>query len=119
MNKEPTEAQVKEFWEWVFDGKVQFGRTIGGKLVCYRQTRWIEADEEWGIEVIPDMDSLEFLGFLFKYAVPKLRSIWLQTSEDGKAFCQALLGDTRSQLSINKDPALALFYVCEEVINAK
>lgn len=68
---EPTEAQIKKFWIGIFgkDG-VEFGTTVGGELVCYRRTKWIEEDEEWGIEVIPRMDSLEFIGFLFKYAVP-------------------------------------------------
>ena len=53
----PTKEQW--FWEQIFgkDG-VEFGETISGKLVYYRRTRWIEADEEWGIgKTLPQLYS--------------------------------------------------------------
>ena len=74
--QKPTDAQIKEFWIGVFGKEgVEFGTVVDGEVVCYRRTIWIEADEEWGIEVIPRTDSLEFLGYLFRHAVPSFEKV--------------------------------------------
>ncbi len=69
----PTDKQVKEFYRMILDGKVEFGTVVNGECVCYRRTTWNTHEEEWNIEVIPRIDSLEYLGWLFKYAVPMLQ----------------------------------------------
>ena len=73
--KGPTDKQIQWFWEQIFGKEgVEFGKTaIDRKLVCYRRTKWIEVDEEYDIEVIPNTESLEFFGYLFEYAVP----VWI------------------------------------------
>jgi len=68
----PTDEQIKELYIKVLDGKVEFGTVVDNEIACYRRTTWNKEDEEWNIEVIPRTDSLEYLGWLFKYAVPKL-----------------------------------------------
>ena len=65
---------------------------------------WIFPDGTYGH--IPDTDSLEFLGFLFKWAVPNLdcRDIHLQECEEGWQ-CDVQYGE---YWAISKDPAQVL-----------
>lgn len=106
----PTDVQKRWLWEQVFgkDG-VEFGEKIFGSLVCYRRTRWVELDKEYGIEVIPDIGSPEFLGFMFKYAIPALRK------RLGMLHTESLLRTwLNSFIWRDEDPATALFWiVCE------
>lgn len=62
----------KEFYTKILEGKVEIGTVVNGEMVFYRRTTWNENEGEWNIVVIPRTDSLEYLGWLFKYAVPKL-----------------------------------------------
>ena len=111
-DKEPTEAQVKEFWEWVFgEDKVEFHQALGGDLCVYQRGKWVEEDEEF---------TLHFLGYgietidsnnLFKYPVPKLSSFQVR----------ALLSQWIEEIVLldrfdDKKCALALFWVLYPLI---
>ena len=124
MNK-PTEEQIKEFWTGVFAGKVEFGTVVNEEVVCYRRTSWNQLDEEWNIEVIPRIDSLEFLGYLFKYVIPKMRDLseqntlqdvefhWQGKNVSDEVECN-LIFDEAEYSGTNDDPALALFWAIKE-----
>jgi len=109
-----TEQEIKEFWEklgfkWAnirWDYHYERGQRVAD---------WLYPDGTFHRD-LPSLTGIETLGNLFKWAVPKVRSIWLQSGEDGQFFCQALLGDIRSNLVINKDPAIALFRAIQQVI---
>ena len=115
MIDKPTQEQIKEFWIGIFgkDG-VEFGTVVNGEVVCYRRTEWIEADEEWGIEVIPRSDSLEFMGYLFEHAVPKVREHLKKTAKP-RSFARMMIAWIGDILR-GKDPALALFWAIREVV---
>ena len=61
--------ELKDFWEWVFDGKVEFGM-VGDELVVYRRTTFNYADGEWNLS---DPVTLT-LDNLFKWAVPRVKA---------------------------------------------
>lgn len=85
---EPTQEQIKEFWEWCgFRYKES-----DGPLACYWET---SNGRTWGYK-LPRVD----LNNLFKYAVPKL-----DQSRYYKALSSIFYYD-----AIKDDPALALFW---------
>ncbi len=96
----------KEFWE-----------KCGLKGLVYKRGVWYYwlyyTDEEGRQERIPTEDSLEYLGFLFKYAVPKCKEIYVNTG-DGETNAGA-----RQETWVttkDKDPAQALKKAIEEVL---
>lgn len=111
VDKKPTEAQIKEFWEW-----------CGVKLDDDGSFKW------W---YLPDGSHLPLgeepaldLNNLFKYAVPKVRYCdvtkidTLNRSEEYVAsvrYGEGTVGNTGYGRS--KDPALALFWAIWEVIH--
>ena len=110
MNKKPTEAQIKEFWEWC-------GFSIGEY-----SDEWVAPDNYTCFHGTPPID----LNNLFKFAVPKLEEcgykyeIGATTSSTQHRVairdrCFSLIG----RLHWNDDPALALFWAIWEVINVK
>ncbi len=110
----PTQEQIKAFWEWVFgkDG-LEYGHLVDGEpCVLYRRTRWIEADEEWDIEPMPEPDDPLFIYWLFKYAVPVYKFHY-----GGEALYK-LLVDWACKVSLSREevnPALALFWALNSV----
>jgi len=103
---EPTQEQIKEFWEWCEVEKI------------------LQAEYSPLDEVIrqphyeyPPID----LNNLFKYAIPLLEWYSIHVVEDGtgnkliNAAAQLKAGD-KPKFSIDKDPADALFWAIYEVI---
>jgi len=99
-NKEPTEEQIKELWEWC------------GFTYSYLPPHFVTPNGE-SLDSEPDID----LNNLFKWAVSKLiergiHSIEFLYDEDGvRCFLAPLSNWTRDQ-----DPALALFWAIYKVI---
>jgi len=101
--KQPTEAQIKKFWErygvkaepFVTDTYGEFGGRVTG-------------------EKYPPID----LNNLFKYAVPKVISVDLKTWSCEPFATQATVFNIKAITSEwDKDPALALFWALWEVKN--
>ena len=110
---EPTQEQVKEFWEWCgFEYKHEEIVDASASKV------FITTSYFNGVETqIPDID----LNNLFKWAVPKLKDIEITKSRHSPEWNVAvstgepILGEFAQ--SDNKDPALALFWAIWEVIH--
>ena len=97
---EPTEEQIKEFWEWC--GQKRENRSEYGRL------------PDWGY---PPID----LNNLFKWAVPKLYecSLSLSGMQPNELYWCAEVSLRENDLTTeeyNKDPALALFWAIYKVI---
>ena len=103
MDKQPTEAQIKEFWEW------------GGWKPAINYN-----DPTTSEEHPPLID----LNNIFKYAVPKLQDCGLRLHmltqpRGGKDYFCSIGGKYLAHACIyDKDPALALFWAIWEVIHA-
>ena len=113
MQSRPTEAQVKEFWEW-----------CGFKY----QDQHPEGESNWGFTTYPDGHQENLLKFsikphpsidlnnLFKYAVPKLNGKYKLVGTGGYHFAN-VWKDTISYAEIrDTDPALTLFWAIWEAI---
>ena len=102
--REPTKAQVKEFWEGC-GFKVALGRMY-----------WYP--DGGSAKVLPPID----LNNLFKYAVPKLYSCDLAKlgppDQYGGWFAYVRLGDRTGKAIFieDKDPVRALFWACCKVL---
>ncbi len=98
---EPTEAQIKEFWEWCGLIKIKRGWKFpnGDALIDCGN---------------PPID----LNNLFRYAVPKLDKYRLEVdwSKIERHFAYAEIGE-KSGTVWNDDPALALFWAIWAVIS--
>ena len=114
--KEPTQEEIKRLWEW-----------CGFVNVNYDETFFKGWQGFWGDELahIPHLDDVRALGFLFKYAVPKLAwwDMWSfeDTNIKGKRkekFISAsaqLKNGQKPQNIIDKNPVLALFWAIDKV----
>ena len=109
MSEQPTEAQIKEFWEWCGFRDVHYN------LLGAVNEKWagrLKLNEYW--RYIPiDLNSL------FLYAVPKLDyiGILMNVAPSGDVFWNVeakYCGNTKRITNI--DPALALFWAMWEVI---
>ena len=106
--KEPTEAQIKEFWEWcgferLPEGKKGFHFHNPYGLLIWKPpdaTEWYHTQTH-----LPRID----LNNLFKYAVPKVEKDRLNDILVAWAYTVAYLKE--------QDPALALFWAIWEVFN--
>lgn len=110
MCKDPTEAQIREFW-----------KRCG--LRCL-EPYWIDEDKDIAFygetksELIASLD----LNNLFKYAVPKLHAWTMGSCPDGDICAVAVIkvgGDYHRGEACSADPALALFWSIWEVIHEK
>lgn len=100
--KEPTQEQIKEFWEWC---GLTHRKMKGGFNYWYNATGLLESI------FTPPID----LNNLFKYAMPKLYN-W-DLTKSGLTITASVslaLGDTHYQ--VNPDPTLALFWAIYKVI---
>ncbi|KKN53792.1 hypothetical protein LCGC14_0598850 [marine sediment metagenome] len=111
----------KKLAEWRFgkDG-VTYGHIIGETLVIYRRTKWIEVDEEWGIEVLEVFT--ESLDACFKWLVPKAVRLLGNTdlSSDEEAMFKLLgfsLKEFWTRRPMPVSPALALCLAIEKIID--
>ena len=114
MSNKPTEAQIKEFWEWCGLHYYPDCECIRVKGSC-----WGISEETYGENghwhfVLPEID----LNNLFKYAVPKLDNL------DSIQFvpkwnCQLGLSSGQLVDAFGEDPALALFWALWEVKELK
>jgi hypothetical protein len=105
--KQPTQEQIKEFWEWC--GIVRY---IENGL-----EHWKLKDKNEFVSYYPLSTDLNNL---FKYAVPKLEGIKLITNDapSGDRFFNATTHYGRDKKTItNEDPALALYWAIWEVIH--
>lgn len=111
----------KKLAEWRFgkDG-VKYGKTLDDKLVIYRRTRWIEEDEEWGIEILEDLT--QSLDACFKWLVPKLVSgdihIEWYTRVDDTAV-ELKRATSTIAFVCQPSPALALCLAIEKLIDGE
>ena len=104
--KQPTEAQIKEFWEWCGFGQ----NTTYGEGQFYNYP-------DGGSARLPELD----LNNLFKYAVPKVAMPVMLSTYLGEteAILPAYFPDEEDLMSEplsikNNDPALALFWAIKE-----
>ena len=99
----PTEAQIKEFWEWCGWKQDSIGNWLYPPQYKNEQFRM------YGIPPIT-------LDNLFKYAVPKVDRYRLEDdwSKIEKHFAYAEIGE-KSGSAWDKDPALALFRALDKV----
>lgn len=101
---EPTQEQIKEFWEWcgfAYDEKDRGSTWVGGKWKYGTGYSWTE---------LPPID----LNTLFRWATPKV--IPLLKGSDHEFFgWKRLLDNWLPYLVLGEDPALALFWVLWQV----
>ena len=119
MNQ-PTDEQIKEFWEWCgWEIRIEEVRDASG-WVCHPISSWFN-----GVETaLPDLD----LNNLFKYVVPKLQDkgyITELTAYEQSGFNvmvfglfdEGIDGERKALVEIeDDDPALALFWAIYKVI---
>jgi len=111
---EPTEAQIKELWEW-----------CGLQEEIYQESHvWYDSQGRWvyqGYELTyPPID----LNNLWRYAVPKLAWYSISIIDDGSGkmlvlVCVQLKAGDKPRTAINKDLAPALFWAIWEVIHGE
>ncbi len=124
---EPTEAQIREFWEGCgFREKADWKRKgfhYEATVKCPNRIppNPSSVDEEYGITHLPRID----LNNLFKYAVPKLQEMDYATllcDSQGELPYHAeiyLYGDKGESIfkrAVNDDPALAVFWAIKETL---
>jgi hypothetical protein len=104
MNKEPTQEQIKKFWEW---------------CGFYRdeQKWWYKPDGNlWGFFTAPSLD----LNNLFKYAVPKLSILRFSYIPETvpELYRWETMKPIQSYLTVieGDNPALALFWAIYQVM---
>jgi len=116
----PTEAQVKEFWEWCGFIYKSGGNPRG---FIHPPDKWLYPAETWHDE-LPSID----LNNLFKYAVPKITNEMMMPVEvvayptEGKfdmGFHVHLNGKERLSPKDSADPTLALFWSIYEALKEK
>jgi len=109
---EPTQEQIKEFWEWC---GFEFIKT-STKWGAYTGSYWISPCGPIHT-FLPDID----LNNLFKYAVPKLGdSLEIELFMPSTSWlCQIKQRTTTIATSqgYHKDPALALFWAIWEMLH--
>lgn len=112
-NKQPTQKQIKKFWEWCGFARLP----EGNRGYHYEQTvktmNWLppyETEIYASISFLPAID----LNNLFKYAVPKLSAGCLLWYGENKGYGAVINLPHRE--SESDDPALALFWAIWEVI---
>ena len=105
--KDPSQEQIKEFWEWC------------GFREVYSQTTpsywlWWLSPEGSRMQKLPPIDPNN----LFKYAVPKLTNciVCFDTAEQRVSLYTVHKGYTDNQRVYDKDPALALFWAIYKII---
>lgn len=68
------DEQVKAFW--LACGFKQIDYLNTSNEVC--ASHYVSPDESWGKAWLPSLDGIEALGFLFRYAVPKIGRVRLE-----------------------------------------
>ena len=115
--EKPTEAQIKEFWEWCGFKKKTMKDKDGDFHVLYepdgeQYNLWIGRFQGHELEVgklYPNIDPNN----LFKYAIPKITDYLLRNGGKG---CRCVIWhENHRYISTHKDPALALFWAIWEV----
>jgi hypothetical protein len=109
MDKQPTEAEKKEFWEWCGIEQMQNNSpTVGADMTLI--------GDKMLLRELPALD----LNNLFKYAVPKLAYTRLHYSAFMNEFAAEVYKDMGGigYMKHGQDPAPALFWAIMEVIHA-
>ena len=116
MKGTPTQEQLKKFWEWC---GLRYEIDEDEYKVILPGGEWYNFGHDADLKSVWEITEPELdLNNLFKYAVPKLRSVYLQSDEEHKFWCMALIGDAKSKLHTYVDPALALFWAIWELVEA-
>jgi hypothetical protein len=128
-NKQPTQEQIKEFWEYFGVHIHEWGEDYGmlGEVTCKKcgKSNLLYLDDvghEW--TYLPEIPYLIDLNNLFKYAVPKLpNNVAVSLVKHGDRldyYCriQGFYAEDKAIVKANPDPALALFWAIWEVIHA-
>ncbi len=113
--KEPTEAQVKEFWEWCGFKRLPEGKKGWHYERTVKVMNWLAPDQTEYFMSLPYLPRID-LNSLFKYAVPKVGKWELGLLPNGKVYA-TVLGEGQQILhkAYDNDPALALFWALKEV----
>jgi len=112
MDKEPTEAQIKEFWERCGFKEV-LSRTEEWRFAEFKTTNhWWEAPNGGRFKEVPPIN----LNNLFKYAVPKLdiEKINLYPATKNRWGCY--FDEWYQDHNVAETPALALFWAIKEAM---
>jgi len=123
MENQPTQEQIKEFWEWCGFSQQNYGKKkSGGK---YHNEVWeTEVDDIRWISpgnfdcgfYLPSVD----INNIFKYASPKLTNIKLSKTDTNEYFVAVVTEYNpleKESKAFNRDPALALFWAIWKVIH--
>jgi hypothetical protein len=108
-NKQPTQEQINEFWEWCGWKKVMKRHLVNQDTFeeHYEMGYWRNPDGgKWGLDKQPDLNNI------FRWAVPELKKKLseLRLGKLAVDWLQAVIYD-------NQDPVLALFFPILEVIH--
>jgi len=114
MNKEPTQEQLKKFWEWC---GFTFTPHLSSRGSTYKTTEIMNFPDGTGY-VVYKGESLELdLNNLFKYAVPKLRDWMMKQNIMSPYIYVVVKTHNKKGVSVDYDtPALALFWAIWEVM---
>lgn len=125
--KEPTDEQKKVFWEGYGFENVHLNL---GSPYALLEPEELLGSLNGGEIHIPNVDDLEFLGFLFKHAVPKVDIDKIVFDGYDEWFCHIYIPEKPRRFidfigkppktkcvtqSGGVDPALALFWVLDKV----
>ena len=117
-DKEPTQKQQKEFWEWCGFKEVTVRarafEIVRGKKHSWetKEQRWLRPNCEFENKLYPSYHGVPFVDWelppidlnnLFTYAVPKLKM-------ERDSLITFLWEWVKDMISNDKDPALALFW---------
>ncbi len=121
---QPTDAQIKEFWEWCGFKQLDKGNRSFHYERGQRVMDWMPPDKEEWFESVKSLPGID-LNNLFRYAVPKLgyriRAITIYPPIIAppvcdKCYMEITLCDGQTIESIEETPALALFWAIWEII---
>ena len=130
--KEPTEEEIRRFWEWCGFGIVKAKDYEPDWISSYSEFQfgWRYPDGSLKSD-LPSLEGVEALGNLFKYAVPKVLRLgyapYIHPIRRGwcanVTWLEWLVGKRRDRVTnskfevVDKDPALALFWAIMGVIS--
>ena len=110
----PTEAQIKEFWEWCGFKETSKVRYYDKDKTPYKAWLNPDSDEDNWAYSFPPID----LNNLFEYAVPKLKYFMLSGFPLDETYKVVAMTETSTKRRSDNDPALSLFWAIWKVINA-
>ena len=110
-NDKPTQEELERFWNWCGFIVTPYEYWDGADKHIYPND-YQYPNKHWGKQPLLTLDNL------FKYAVPRFDAygIYKAKHTTGKHVGWASLNDCISEVVEHEDPALALFWAMQEVI---